>query len=80
MCKLTDIYAEKDVSLSLGRLKVVDLVVDLQPPDASLEAGVGGQEVTRVPERSSPSDQNGLRKRDAREETLEQKKASRWPN
>ena len=46
--QLTDVDAEEDVALSLGGLEVVDLVVDLEPPDAAHEAGGGVQEVTCV--------------------------------
>ena len=44
--QLTDVDAEEDVSLTLGGLEVVDLVVDLEPPDAAHEAGGCVQEVT----------------------------------
>ena len=47
---LTDVHAENGVSLPLGGLKVVDLVVDLQPADAAAESGLGVEEVLRVPE------------------------------
>ena len=44
----TDVNAEEDVALPLRGLEVVDLVVDLQPPDAAHEAGRGLQEMTCV--------------------------------
>ena len=44
----TDVNAEEDVALPLRGLEVVDLVVDLEPPDAAHEAGCGLQEVTCV--------------------------------
>ena len=44
----TDVNAEEDVALPLRGLEVVDLVVDLEPPDAAREPGGGLQEVTCV--------------------------------
>ena len=44
----TDVNAEEDVALPLRGLEVVDLVVDLEPPDAAHETGGGLQEVTWV--------------------------------
>lgn len=69
----TDINSEECVPLSLRRLEVVDLVVDLQTADAALEAGIGVQEVVRVPEGPSPTQKDGLGERYPREETLTKK-------
>ena len=44
----TDVNAEEDVALPLRGLEVVDLVVDLEPPDAAHEPGGGLQKVTCV--------------------------------
>ena len=44
----TDVNAEEDVALPLRGLEVVDLVVDLEPPDAAHKAGGGLQEVPCV--------------------------------
>ena len=44
----TDVNAEEDVALPLRGLEVVDLVVDLEPPDAAHEPGGGLQKVTWV--------------------------------
>ena len=59
---LTNVDPEENVSLPFGGLKVVDLVVDLQPPDASGEPGLSLQEACRVPERSCPSEEHRLGK------------------
>ncbi len=67
---LTCVDAVDDVAASLGRLEVVDLVVDLKPPDAPDEASVALQEVASVAEVAGAAQKHVLGERDAHEETL----------
>ena len=70
---LTNVYPKERVPSPLGRLEVVDLVVDLEPPDASHESRVRLQEVLRVAEGPGAAQEDGLRERDAGEQALENK-------
>ena len=67
---LTYVHPEERVPSPLRRLEVVDLVVDLEPPDASAESGVRLQEVCRVPEGARAAEKDRLSERDAGEQAL----------
>ena len=66
--KLTNVNAPDRIS-RIG-IKAVELIVNLQTSDASLEAGDGVEIVLRVKESSGAAQNNGLRERDARKQAL----------
>lgn len=67
---LTYIHAIEGITLTLGWLKVVNLVVDLQSPDASDKSGIRVQEVSSVAKGSGAAQDDGLGKGDPGKESL----------